>query len=85
MMVVVGAEIGFCCNLYILYSNLHGSISADEKGGSQYELPEPGYFAYVFIILGSDIICCLYKQSLSGQLRGRAGQILFLHMNTNLM
>jgi hypothetical protein len=34
---------------------------------------------------------CLYKQSLSGeaqfslQLRGRAGQIFFNHVNTNLM
>jgi len=84
-MVVVDAEIGSCCNLYILCSNLHGSISADERGGSQYELPEPGYFAYVFIILGSIIICCLYKQSLSGQAqfslqqRGRVGQIFFAH------
>ena len=82
-MVVVDAEIGFCCNLYILCSYLHGSSSADKRGRSQYKLPEPGYFAYVFIILGSIILCCLYKQSLSGQaqfslqLRGRAGPFFF--------
>jgi len=51
------------------------------EGRSQYELLEPRYFAYVFIILGSIIICCLYKQPVSGQaqfslqLRGRAGHI----------
>jgi hypothetical protein len=58
-MVVVDAEIGFCCNLYILYSNLHGSSSADERGGSQYELPESGCFAYVlsFFVVSLFAVC----------------------------
>jgi len=34
---------------------------------SRYELPGPGYVAYVFAFLDSIIICRLYKLTLSGQ------------------
>ena len=39
---------------------------------SQYELPGPGYVAYVFAFLGSIIICRLYKLTLSNQPKSSA-------------
>jgi hypothetical protein len=40
---------------------------AEVRGGSWYKLLGPHYVAYVFVFLGSIIICQLYKLTLAAQ------------------
>jgi hypothetical protein len=53
-----------------------GTSAIEREGGSRYKLPGPGgpeggpgpeFVAYVFVFLGSIIICRLYKLTLSDQ------------------
>jgi len=39
----------------------------EREGGSRYKLPRPDYVAYAFILLGSLIICQLYKLTIADQ------------------
>ena len=63
--------------MYYCIMSIRSIDSADERGrGSRYKLPGPGgpdggpgpdYVAYVFVYLGTIIICLLYKLTLSAQ------------------
>ena len=43
------------------------TTSANEMGGGLIQITRPEYVPYVFVLLGSIIICQLYKLTLSDQ------------------